>query len=336
VSATADKFATAPFPYFGGKRTVVDEVWQRLGRPRQYIEPFCGSAAMLLGAPATASLEVIGDQNLYVANFWRAIKFQPDACYQWQDYPVSHVDLDARHRWLTSPERTAALLAALADPEWPGDPQIAGWWCWGQCAWIGSGWCERASKIPHVGNAGRGVQSQIPHVGNAAEASSPKSLTSVVASQIPFVSSGGMGVQGMGVQGMGVQAWFASLASRLERVRIIHGDWTRCLNHHYGAEDTAIFFDPPYRGFESLYHKDASAPLVADGVAAWCRENGTDIRVALCGHVGDYELPGWSVFEWSRGKLTYGGGKTTDSEAIWFSPPCEAQRGQVSLFGGAA
>jgi len=350
VTLAVDKFATAPFPWFGGKRSVVDEVWQRLGRPTQYIEPFCGSAAMLLGAPAPASLEVIGDQNLYVANFWRCIKFQPEATYRWQDYPVSHVDLDARHRWLTEPERTAALLANLSDPEWPGDAQLAGWWVWGQCAWIGSGWCERTSKlphvsdagrgvqsqIPHVGNAGRGVQSQIPHVGNAGAASSPKSLTSDVASQIPFVSSAGMGVQGMGVQGMGVMQWFSALSRRMERVRIIHGDWSRCLNHHYGANDTAIFFDPPYRGFESLYAKDASKPLVADEVAAWCRENGKGLRVALCGHVGDYDLPGWEVFPWSRGKLTYGGAKTTANEAIWFSPSCAPQKAQLGLFGATA
>ncbi len=38
----------SPFPYFGGKRTVAAAVWARLGSPAQYIEPFCGSAAVLL------------------------------------------------------------------------------------------------------------------------------------------------------------------------------------------------------------------------------------------------------------------------------------------------
>lgn len=283
------KFKRAPFPWFGGKSSVTEEVWARLGRPTQYIEPFCGSAAMLLAAPAKASLEVIGDQNFYVANFWRCIKFQPVETYEWQDYPVSHVDLDARHRWLTDGARTAALRASLADPEWPGDAQIAGWWVWGQCCWIGSGWCEKESKIPHVSDAGMGVQSQIPHVSSA---------------------------------GRGVRDWFQHLAARLERVRIIHGDWSRCLNNHYGANDTAIFFDPPYKGFESLYHKDAQEKLIASAVENWCRVNGGGIRIALCGHVGDYDLPGWEVFRWSRGRLTYNGGKTTADEAIWFSPSC--------------
>jgi hypothetical protein len=312
VISTVEKFGQAPFPWFGGKRSIAADVWERLGKPTQYIEPFCGSAAMLLNAPKKASLEVIGDQNFYVANFWRCIKFQPGAVYEWQDYPVSHVDLDARHRWLTDGTRTAELRASLADPEWPGDPKIAGWWVWGQCCWIGSGWCEKESQIPHVGNAGMGVQSQIPHVGNAGRG---------VQSKIPHISDAGRGVMD----------WFLSLASRLERVRIIHGDWSRCLNHHYGASDTAIFFDPPYKGFESLYHKEAQEKLVAEAVEDWCRENGSGIRVALCGHVGDYNLPGWEIFRWSRGRLTYGGSKTTEDEAIWFSPSCLKASGQEVL-----
>jgi len=328
----------SPFPYFGGKSSVAAEVWDRLGRPRQYIEPFCGSAAVLLAAPEAASLEVIGDQNCYVANFWRALKYQPDAVCDAQDYPVSHIDLFARHRWLTEPTRVAALRDSLTDAEWPGDARIAGWWLWGQCCWIGSGWCDPirgqrgegsaggidCGQIPHASNAGRGVQAvslgKIPHASDA------------IAGQKPFVSSAGMGVQASGVQASGVQAWMRSLASRLERVRIVHGDWSRCLNHHYGDTETAVFLDPPYRAFEKLY-SDGSKP-VADEVCAWAREN-AELRIALCGHRGDYDLPGWSTKEWSRGRLTYGGKTTTDAECIWFSPACLSTR-QRSLFSGAA
>ena len=319
------KFKTAPFVYFGGKRTIAADVWARLGSPKQYIEPFAGSLAVLLAAPERASLEVIGDQNFYVANFWRCVRYQPEKCAVEADYPVSHVDLDARHRWLTDPTRTAELRSRLADPEWPGDARIAGWWVWGQCAWIGSGWCEREvsdagmgvqSKIPHVSNAGRGVQSQIPHVGNAGMG---------VQSQIPHVGNAGMGVQSkiphVGNAGKGVIEWFRYLSARLARVRIIHGDWTRTLNHHYGGKDTAIFFDPPYVAFERLYASGSDRP-VAPAVADWCREHADEARIALCGHRGDYDLPGWDVLEWSRVNGTYGSTKTKDEEAIWFSPTC--------------
>jgi DNA adenine methylase len=294
------KFRKAPFPYFGGKSKVTNDVWSRFGKVRHYIEPFCGSAAMLLGAPERASLEVINDRNFYIANFWRVIKYQPEACAREVDYPVSHVDLDARHRWLTDSDRTSMLREGLSDPDWPGDARVAGWWVWGQCCWIGSGWCE---KTPTVSNAGRGVQSKIPHVSDAGRG---------VQSKIPHVSDAGRGVQ----------QWFSALAERLERVRVVHGDWSRCLNHHYGKDKTAIFFDPPYLAFEKLYQSGSNQP-VAREVEAWCRAHGDECHIALCGHVGDYDLPGWEVFGWDRGRMTYGGGKTKALEAIWFSPVCE-------------
>jgi DNA adenine methylase len=134
----------APFPAFGGKRDIASAVWERLGSPKQYIEPFCFSAAVLLAATAPASLEVIGDLNGFVANFWRAVVHQSDVVARWADYPVSHIDLGARHRWLM--EQRERVGAGLQDPNWPGDAQVAGWWLWGQCCWIGSGWCEWQRK----------------------------------------------------------------------------------------------------------------------------------------------------------------------------------------------
>ena len=335
-----DRSRKAPFPWFGGKSSVADEIWQRLGSPKQYIEPFCGSAAILLAAPAPASLEVIGDANCYVANFWRALKCQPDAVTAWQDYPVSHIDLYARHRWLTEPSRVAELRASLSDADWPGDAKIAGWWLWGQCCWIGSGWCDPArgqrgegsagddgcGQIPHASDAGRGVQAttlgKIPHASDAGRGVQATTLGK------PHVADAGMGAQGM------VREWMHALAARLERVRVVHGDWSRCLNHHYGGDDTAVFLDPPYLAFEKLY-SDAKEP-VAVQVAAWAIEH-QHLRVVLCGHRGDYDMPGWSTLEWSRGRLTYGGAKTIDAECLWFSPACEPERvTQPSLFGGAA
>ena len=131
--------------------------------------------------------------------------------------------------------------------------------------------------------------------------------------------------------GRAAWVWLHKLADRLERVRIVHGDWSRCLNSHFGGSETAVFLDPPYRAYEKLY--GVNAP-VADAVEQWARENAS-LRVALCGHVGDYDLPGWEAMSWSRGKMTYGGSKTTDAECIWFSPAChkpEQAMRQESLF----
>ena len=296
----------APFPYFGGKRTVAADVWARLGSPAQYIEPFCGSAAVLLAAPKPAALEVICDGSGFIANFWRAVKHQPGAVAEWADYPVSHIDLGARHVWLVGQiERIAAFLQ---DPDWPGDPKAAGWWLWGQCCWIGSGWCETPrpninGQIPHTSDAGRGVQAigQIPHTSDAGM------LTS---------------------SGRAAWQWLHKLAARLERVRIAHGDWTRCLNNHFGASDTAVFLDPPYRAYERVY---SSETPVADAVAEWARDN-AHLRIALCGHAGDYDLSGWDAVPWSRGRLTYSGSKTTDLECVWYSPACIGKQRDLFSF----
>lgn len=80
------------------------------------------------------------------------------------------------------------------------------------------------------------------------------------------------------------------------------------------------------RAHEKLY---GVAEPVADAVAAWAREH-AHLRVALCGHVGDYEMPGWEAVQWDRGKHTYGGSKTTAAECVWYSPACLAPGAQVT------
>lgn len=306
----------APFPYFGGKRTIAADVWERLGAPTQYIEPFCGSAAMLLAVPKVAALEVVNDVNGFIVNFWRAVKHQPRAVAEWADYPVSHLDLGARHGYLM--EQRGGIANLLADPNWGGDAQVAGWWLWGQCCWIGSGWCEwergtpsSRDKVPHTSDAGRGIHAigQMPHTSSAGRAEEI----------IPaFWTSGGATAF----------RWLTKLAARLERARVIHGAWERCLNNHFGGDDTAYFLDPPYRAYEKVYG-DAQ-PVIADAVEAWARDNARS-RIALCGHLGDYDLPGWDMVKWSRGRFTYGGNQTTDSECIWYSPACLPRR-QQDLF----
>jgi hypothetical protein len=305
---------------------VAREVWARLGRPKQYIEPFLGSAAVLLAAPSPASLEVVCDASGFIANFWRAAKNQPGAVAEAADYPVSHIDLGARHVWLMG--QREKLGSALHDPHWPGDAQVAGWWLWGQCCWIGSGWCDWFGKIPRASNAGMGVQAigRIPHASDAG-----RGIQAI--GRIPHASSAGMGVLAIGKiphasnarmdhlltsGGRTAMRWLHALADRLARVRVVHGDWSRCLNHHYGGNNTAVFLDPPYRGYERVYGVTAS---VSDEVQTWAQAN-AHLRIALCGHVGDYDLPGWDAVQWSRGRLTYSGNKTTKRECVWYSPSC--------------
>lgn len=306
----------APFPYFGGKRSIAAEVWQQLGHPKQYLEPFAGSAAMLLAAPKPASLEVINDLSHNIANFWRAVKYQPDAVIEAMQYPVLHIEMAARHAWLTEPERVAALRDALLDAEWPGDARHAAWWCWGQCAWIGSGWCSGKTthwdQVAHTGNAGMGFQA-------------PGKIASAGDAGRGFQAPGQIahtGNAGMGDVWPRAREWIARLSQRLARVRVQAGTWDRALNYQYGGAATAVFLDPPYRSYTKLY---AESECVADAVCEWAREH-ADLRIALCGHVGDYDLPGWEVLQWERSRNTYGSDKTKAEEAIWFSPACLGTR----------
>lgn len=71
----------APFPWFGGKSAVSGIVWERFGDVPNYVEPFFGSGAVLLGRPRdhAAGLETVNDKDGYVANFWRAVQRDPQA-----------------------------------------------------------------------------------------------------------------------------------------------------------------------------------------------------------------------------------------------------------------
>lgn len=148
----------APFPWFGGKRRVADLVWSRLGDVPTYNEPFAGSLAVLLGRPHAPRVETVNDLDCYLANFWRALQHDPDQVAFYADSPVNEADLHARHRWLVEVARPTAERC-MTEPDF-FDAKIAGWWVWGQCLWIGSGWCQRpewAGRV-NVGRRSRGIQ----------------------------------------------------------------------------------------------------------------------------------------------------------------------------------
>jgi len=142
----------APFPWFGGKSRVAHLVWDRIGNVPNYVEPFFGSGAVLLERPWPAETESVNDLDCMVANFWRALQHEPDAVAGYADNPVNEADQHARHLWLCSAEEFRERMKT--EPEYY-DAKVVGWWVWGQCIWIGAGWCAR--QLPHLGDAGTGV-----------------------------------------------------------------------------------------------------------------------------------------------------------------------------------
>ena len=68
----------SPFPWFGGKSRAASLIWSRLGPVPNYVEPFAGSLAVLLGRPHPPKTETANDLDCYLANFWRAVSMAPD------------------------------------------------------------------------------------------------------------------------------------------------------------------------------------------------------------------------------------------------------------------
>ena len=151
----------APFPWFGGKSRVSHLIWDRFGNVPNYVEPFAGSLAALLGRPHAPGIETVNDKDALLDNFWRALQSDPDEVAYWADWPVNETDLYARHLWLVN--RLATLKTEMEDAEYY-NAKVAGWWVWGICQWIGSGW--RAGTVtrslPHLAHAGKGVHRKRP------------------------------------------------------------------------------------------------------------------------------------------------------------------------------
>jgi D12 class N6 adenine-specific DNA methyltransferase len=149
----------APFPWFGGKSRVAHLVWERFGDVINYVEPFFGSGAVLLGRPTPARIETVNDLDCFIANFWRAVQNDPGGVALWADWPVNEADMHARHLWLVNQDEWRARIKK--DPEY-FDVKIAGWWVWGISQWIGGGWCSRPewSGRINVSRAEKGIHQQ--------------------------------------------------------------------------------------------------------------------------------------------------------------------------------
>ena len=332
-----------PFPYFGGKSSIASVVWEAIGECENYVEPFFGSGAVLFLRPGGAGrVETVNDADGFVANFWRAMQRNVDAVAEHADNPVNECDLHARHMWLLG-QRERITERLMGDPDFY-DAKAAGWWCWGLCCWIGSGWCSGRGpweavdgvltdtrQRPHLGNAGQGVNRTRPHL----------SAGQGVNRQLPHLGDAGRG---------GLREYLAAFADRLARVRVCCGDWQRVCGPSptFKHGTTGVFLDPPYadtaKRASDLYAVDCEQ--VAHRVREWAIDAGKrpDMRIVLAGYEGEHAMPSdWRVHEWkaaggygSQGDDKEAAGRANASkERLWFSPACVDAEKASSLFGAA-
>jgi hypothetical protein len=327
----------APFPYFGGKRRAAEIVWNALGDPSGYVEPFAGSAAILLARDLRGRrVETLNDADGWLVNAWRAIQHDPAAVAKHAYGPVTEIDYHARLAWLHE-RRTAELVQWLeGDPE-NHDAKAAGWWLYVLSCGIGDPFgggpwkvidgklrdtratqdgasIADSSKLPHLGNAGRGVNRELPHLGDA----------------------------GRGA----LTAYLERLAHRLSRVRITCGSWERVVKPSVvragagGDGSRSVFLDPPYTTSGDLYAHGCDTGSVSAAVQEWCRDADPSLRIVLAGYDDEHD----ALIErgWQRvaGKAGGGAGYSVRSdngrrEGLWLSPSCVSVSGQLGLLGAA-
>ncbi len=301
----------APFPWFGGKSQVSDLVWERFGDVKNYVEPFFGSGAVLLGRHQShydIAVETVNDKDCMIANFWRAVQKDPKSVAKYADCPVNEAELHARHRWIIE-QKPILKEKAHNDMEWY-DPKIAGIWVWGMSSSIGN--CFQSNTptqgVPHLGNSGRGVNRPTKR--------------------------------------KAIKRWMKSLADRLRYVRVCCGDWKRVCgesilfpNNSKKVKNmgvTGVFLDPPYAGYDKLYSQQGVfTEEIMEFISKW--ESCEVMRIALCGYEGEYDLPEWEVVKW-KAKGGYGlqrkvgKNKNNHRERIWFSPHCLSKSSKNTLF----
>ena len=328
----------APFPYFGGKRRAAPIIWRALGDPGGYVEPFAGSAAVLLARPARVGgrVETLNDADGWLVNTWRAIRADPDGVARHAAGPVAEIDYHARLAWLQG-RRTEGLVSWLeGDPE-AHDPKAAGWWLYVAACGIGDPWGpgpwrvvdERLVKLPHLGDAGRGVNRELPHLGDAGRG---------VNRELPHLGDAGQEAR--------LAAYMRALSHRLASTRITCGSWERVVKPSVlrakrgGDGALAVLLDPPYATSGDLYAGTGDLD-VAERVREWCETAPRDTRIVLCGYDSEHDAllsHGWRVTE---GKAGGGAGYSTNAangrrERLWLSPACLNPDEQPALFGGAA
>ena len=275
-----------PVFYFGGKRDLAPTVWQRFGKSKVYIEPFTGMAASLLGRPIetfpSGFIESVNDKNALIANFFRSAQCKPEEVVHHAVHPPIEIELLAR--WSSLLAARHQLSEKLLDPEYY-DARAGGWWLY----------CFANFVRPREG------------------AAKPRKM------KPSFRASGILSPNSQH------RAWdyFVELQQRMANVRIMCRDYQELLvdseiNEAKGNV-ASILVDPPYKANAEMYAKEfRTTPFDYDALLQRCIELGSrdNVRIALCGYSGDYDMPDdWTIERWHP--------QEDSLERVWYSPGCK-------------
>lgn len=301
----------APFPYFGGKRHVGNLAWKLMGDPAAYVEPFAGSAAVLLARPRYGGMrrEVINDLDGWITNLWRSIRDRPDDVIRHINGPIMELDLHARLAYLKEQQGPELVSWLEGDPN-HCDPKIAGWWLYATIGSIAGGtrpgpWKRSAGKLVKVSGDKDGIVRSIPHLSRGRTFANVRDLTRI--------------------------------HERLSSVVITCGDWRRPLSKAIANSysSVGIFLDPPYESRtrtvdgQTLYAIDGLE--VSAEVRAWCAATPGQFqsaRIILCGYENEHDslaAYGWRKID--APKSAAGGGYEASGlnghrDRLWVSPAC--------------
>jgi site-specific DNA-adenine methylase len=292
---------------------VAEIIWERLGSPAHYIEPFAGSLAVLLNRRSQPRIETVNDKNGFVCNLWRSVRNDPEAVHFHAHGPLMESEMHSRHAWLL--DQGDELVARIeGDPNYY-DAQIAGYWLYCVCSLLGA-----------IGTGKGPWKRELGADGVMRLERRPNDPSRGIVRSVPTVSSG------RGTYAIDdLYAQLGKLQKRLARVRVLCGDWKRAVTPVIvrSSPPCGILLDPPYAHDlrdDRVYATESNITgEIMDFCKAW--ESDVNVRIALCGLEGEYDLPGWDVCPWtSRGGYNNhnksGKENNRTKETIWFSPHC--------------
>ena len=155
----------SPYPWPGGKSPCLDIIADNIGGVTTLVDPFLGSGVVPLNYPHPVRRVIVNDKNGMLTNAWRSMQADPEAVAAHADWPISHIDLQARGNYLRDslPDLHERVLG-----DWRYyDPELAGLWLWVVCNSIDMGRSvsmqdirSLSGRVPKDCATGHGIQGE--------------------------------------------------------------------------------------------------------------------------------------------------------------------------------